>query len=477
MKIIPLILCGGTGTRLWPLSRQSYPKQFLALIRNNYKSLLQQTQERISHLPEIDNPIIICNEEHRFLVAEQMRNINTNPKAIILENKGKNTAPAIALGAIKALEEDKESLLLVLSADHIIKNRKIFERALKIGFKFAEENNLVTFGIVPDRPETGYGYIESESILDKSSTEGSKIKKFIEKPNEHLAKELVKSGRYTWNSGMFVFKTKVIINELKKYAPIVLKQCQKAMDFSDKDLDFIRIDKSSFLETPSLPIDIAVMEKTKKGLVIPLDAGWSDVGSWKSLWESEDKDSLGNVIQGNVISKESTNCYLRSENRLLVTLGLKDLILVETSDATLIANKTHSDNLKNIVKILNEEGYKEGTLHQKIFRPWGSYTSILEKNNWLVKKIEVKPGSKLSLQMHKHRSEHWIVVKGIAEIQINEDIFTLNENQSTYVPLGAKHRLKNPGIDTLTLIEIQIGDYIGEDDIVRISDDYGRVSS
>ena len=474
MKIIPLMLCGGTGTRLWPLSRQSYPKQFLALIRNNYKSLLQQTQERISHLPEIDNPIIICNEEHRFLVAEQMRNINTNPKAIILENKGKNTAPAIALGAIKALEEDKESLLLVLSADHIIKNRKIFERALKIGFKFAEENNLVTFGIVPDRPETGYGYIESESILDKSSTEGSKIKKFIEKPNKNLAKELVKSSRYTWNSGMFVFKTKTIINEIEKYAPLVLKNCRKAINAYKSDLDFIRIENSSFLKAPNVPIDIAVMEKTDKGIVVPLDAGWSDIGSWESLWESEEKDSFGNVIKGNIFNNESTNCYLKSENRLLVTLGLKDLVVVDTLDATLVANKRNSKEIKSIVSALEEKGYKEGTLHRTIYRPWGSYTSLIETQEWLVKIIEVNPGSKLSLQMHHHRAEHWVVVSGSARVQIEERDFILNENQSTFIPLGSKHRLSNPNQNPLKIIEIQSGDSISEEDIVRFDDEYGR---
>ncbi len=477
MKIIPLILCGGKGTRLWPLSRQSYPKQFLAIFGDEKKSLLQQTQERISDLAGIEKPIIICNEEHRFLVAEQMRNINVIPKSIILEPEGKNTAPAVALGAIKAYEEDENSLLLVLSADHIIKDINIFKEVLNLGFEYASNDKLVAFGIVPNRAETGYGYIESESLFKNNEINGSKIKKFIEKPDLNLAQKLIESNRYTWNSGMFVFKTKVILNELKKYSPKVLNQCKKAMHNSKNDLDFIRIEKQNFSETPNIPIDIAVMEKTEKGIVIPLDAGWSDIGSWKSLWDNEDKDEFGNVIKGKVINNQSNNCYLKSENRLLVTMGLEDLIVVETPDATLVANKKHSDNLKPIVNKLQSKGYKEGVFHRKIYRPWGSYTSLIENKKWLVKSIEVNPSSKLSLQMHHHRAEHWIVVKGTAKVEIEDKSFVLTENQSTFIPLGARHRLSNPGKILLTIIEIQSGNYIGEDDIVRFKDDYGRIVS
>ena len=474
-KIIPIILCGGSGTRLWPLSRKSYPKQFLDLHGAIGKSLLQQTQERLLDLNELEKPIIICNDEHRFLVAEQMRKINIIPNSIILETEGRNTAPAIALGAIKALEEDEDSIILVLSADHVINEVDKFHEALKIGFKYANEDNLVTFGIVPDKPETGYGYIESELSPDQNKIKGYKIKKFIEKPNLELAKEFLKSKNYTWNSGMFIFKTRVLINELEKHAPKVLMQCKESMNHCKKDLDFIRINELSFSKTPKIPIDIAVMEKTQNGVVIPLDAGWSDIGSWKSLWEIEKKDSFCNVIKGKVINDGSENCYIKSDERLLVTLGLKDLIVVDTPDATLVANKQNTANLKSLVNLLDSKGYKEGILHKKIYRPWGSYVSLIESKNWLVKKIEVNPNSQLSLQMHNHRAEHWVVVSGKAEIQIDEKNFILTKNQSTFIPLGAKHRLKNPSTKVLTIIEIQSGDLISEDDIIRFSDDYGRI--
>ena len=475
-KIIPIILCGGKGTRLWPLSRQSYPKQFLALYGNNNKSLLQQTQERISFLRGITEPIIICNEEHRFLVAEQMRDINVKPKAIILENEGKNTAPAIALGAIKALEEEQEDpLLLILSADHIIRDLNIFIKVLQQGCKLALENYLVTFGIIPTHPETGYGYIESEFVLD-NNIKGSRIKRFIEKPNKKLAQKLIKSKKYTWNSGMFVFKNSLIIKELNKHAPLVLESCKKALISSVRDLDFIRIGGDSFSKSPNIPIDIAVMEKTNLGLVLPLDAGWSDIGNWESLWQNEKKDSLGNVIQGKVFNEGSSDCYIKSENSLLVTLGLKDLILVETSDAILAANKNELNKIKTVLNKLDKKGYKEVNEHRKIYRPWGSYTSLIENEKWLVKSIEVNPGSKLSLQMHHHRTEHWIVVKGTAKVEVDNKSFVLSENQSTFIPLGSRHRLSNPGKIDLTIIEIQSGDYIGEDDIVRFKDDYGRIN-
>ena len=474
-KVIPIILSGGKGTRLWPLSRQSYPKQFLPLIGDNKQSLLQETITRIIELEDVDDPIIICNEEHRFLVAEQMRSVEITPKAIILENEGRNTAPAITLGAIKALEIVKEdSLLLILSADHIIKDIDVFHRVLKEGFKYAEKENLVTFGIVPDYPETGYGYIESEFVLDAESIKGSKIKKFIEKPNMDLAKKIIKSKKYTWNSGMFVFKTSLIIKELEDKAPLIVKQCRIAMSKSTSDLDFIRIDPKSFSKSPNISIDMAVMEKTAYGLVVPLNAGWSDIGNWKSLWDKDKKDTFGNVVKGNILNLESSNCYLRSENRLLVTLGLKNLIVVETTDAILVANKEYAGKLNSIVKNLVSEGYKEGMVHKKIYRPWGSYTHLVEDKRWQVKKIEVKPGGTLSLQMHHHRSEHWTVVEGSAKVEINGKTFILSENQSTFIPLGAKHRLSNPGQINLSLIEVQSGEYLGEDDIVRFDDLYGR---
>lgn len=477
LKIIPLILCGGKGTRLWPLSRKSYPKQFLSLYGKNDRSLLQLTQERIADLDGVDKPIIICNEEHRFLVAEQMRTIGVTPKAIILENNGRNTAPAIALGAIAASKmEQMDSILLILSADHIIDNIRNFHKALITSFKYAEENNLITFGIVPHYPETGYGYIESEDNLNNKVKQVSKIKKFIEKPNKEFAEKLIRSKKFTWNSGMFVFKTSLILKELETFSPIIIKQCKEAINNSINDLDFIRIDPKKFNKCPNIAIDKAVMEKTTKGLVIGLDAGWSDIGSWKSLWDKEKKDSQGNVIKGKTIDYESTNCYLRSENRLLVTLGLKNTIVIETSDAILVANRESSDNLKSIVGELDSRGYKEGLLHKKVYRPWGSYLSLVEDKRWQVKRIEVNPGSSLSLQMHHHRAEHWTVVEGTAKVEIDNNIFILSENQSTFIPLGAKHRLSNPGKIILTLIEVQSGDYIGEDDIIRFKDEYGRNS-
>ena len=477
LKVIPIILCGGKGSRLWPLSRKGFPKQFLSLTGDNKKTLLQQTQERILDIKGIEDPIIICNEEHRFLVAEQMREINIKPQAIILEAEGKNTAPAITLGALKALENYKEdSILLILSADHIINDVKKFKKVLKKGFTYAANGDLVTFGIIPTHADTGYGYIESELLINKKNIEGSRIKPFIEKPQNELAKKLLKSNKYLWNSGMFIFKTSLILKELKNYSPEILTQCTKAMNNSVQDLDFIRIEKNEFSKVPNLPIDIAIMEKTKLGLVIPLDVGWSDIGNWKSLWGNEKKDLLGNVIRGKVFNKESSNCFIKSDHRLLVTLGLKDLIVIETPDAVLVANKEDTANLKEIVDDLIKKDFKEGLIHQKVFRPWGTYISLVKDKTWQVKRIEVKPFSSLSLQLHNHRAEHWTVVKGTAKIQIENEFLTLAENQSTFIPLGSKHRLSNPSSEKLVLIEIQSGKYLGEDDIVRFDDLYGRNS-
>ena len=477
LKVIPVILCGGKGTRLWPLSRQSYPKQFLSLYGENNNSLLQQTYQRISNLENLEQPIIICNEEHRFLVAEQMRNIGIKPKAIILENEGRNTAPAIALCAIKAkqfIEDD--SILLILSADHIIDDVQIFQNVIEKGIKYAAKDNLVTFGIIPKFAETSYGYIESENIFIKGEINASKIKKFIEKPNKKLAEKLIQNKKFTWNSGIFVFKTSIILKELARYSPLILKQCTEAISKSNDDLDFVRIDPNSFSKSPNLPIDIAVMEKTELGIVISLDAGWSDIGSWKALWQKEKKDIFGNFIKGKVVNIDSKDCYIRSDNQLLVTLGLKDTIVVQTPDATLVSNKDNSEKLKFIVNELNSKGHEEGSLHKKIFRPWGSYISLVQDKRWQVKRIEVNPCSSLSLQMHNHRAEHWTVVEGTAKVEINSKVFFLEENQSTFIPLGAKHRLSNPGRTNLILIEVQSGNYIGEDDIVRFEDKYGRNS-
>ena len=473
-KIKPVILCGGSGSRLWPLSRKSYPKQFIALNSDSEKSLLQQTQERIMDVKNITPPILVCSEEHRFIVGEQIREINVEPHSIILEPFGRNTAPAIAVAAFKALEEDKDPVLLVLAADHKISDNEKFKEKIDKASKLAYQGLIVTFGIIPSYPETGYGYIESEIPLENDFIEKNRIIKFIEKPNKELAKELLLDKRFSWNSGIFVFRASVIIQELNKFHPEIIKYARDSLSKKVIDLDFERLDAEIFGKCPSIPIDKAVMEKTDLGCVLPLNVKWSDIGSWKSLWDNEIKDHCGNVTKGNVIHKKSKNCYLRSEQRLLVGLGLENIIAIETSDAILIANKDSSEEIKVLVSELKDKGFPEIENHKKTFRPWGNYLSIAEDIGWQVKKIEVKPGSSLSLQMHHYRSEHWIIVKGTALVEIDNKKDLLSENQSTYIPLGSKHRLSNPGQMPLILIEVQSGSYLGEDDIYRFEDKYGR---
>ena len=475
-KIIPIILCGGTGSRLWPLSRESYPKQYLKLASNDKHSLLQNTYERISEIENIADPIIVCNEEHRFIVAEQMREINIKPNSILLEPFGRNTAPAILVSALVAIEKEKDPILLVLSADHEIKEIEKFHKAIGIGIKHAWENQLVIFGVIPSSAETGYGYIKSKTPFKQNDNKGITVEKFIEKPSSELAKKLIKDKHFTWNSGMFVFKAKKIIEEIKKFSPEIYKYTKSSVEKSKHDLDFRRLDKSSFFEVPNLSIDVAVMEKTKESTVVPLDAGWSDIGSWKAVWDNSLKDSNGNSIQGKNLVYETKNSYIRSENRLVVGIGLNNLIVIETNDAILIADQKNSQDVKKIVSILKDQEIKEGRTHRRIYRPWGNYLSIVEASDWQVKLINVKPGEKLSLQMHHHRSEHWIVVSGTARAEIDDKIVNLSENQSTYIPLGSKHRLTNPGKIPLELIEVQSGKYLGEDDIVRFEDKYGRTN-
>ena len=471
--IFPIILCGGSGSRLWPLSRKSYPKQFLSIKKDDEYSLLQKTIKRILTLNNLKKPILVCNEEHRFIVAEQMRQINIDEFIILLEPFGRNTAPAITLAALKSLELEDDPTLLVLSSDHDIKNVEKFLKVVKTGLKFTENNKLVTFGVVPKSPEIGYGYIKATKPFGER-IEGFNIESFIEKPDIKTAKELIKDNRYTWNSGMFMFKAKEIITEINKFSPQILNSCKKAISKSKFDLVFQRLDKSSFEECDDISIDFAVMEKTSKGIVIPLDAGWSDIGSWESLWENSKKDPQGNFVEGKVILENSKNSYLRSDHRLIVGIDLNDLIIVETRDAILITNKKSSQKVKNIVNSLQERKLPEANTHAKIYRPWGHYLSLVENNRWQVKLISVKHGEKLSLQMHHHRSEHWVVVKGTAKVEVGEKVEVLSENQSVYIPLGSKHRLSNPGKIPLTLIEVQSGSYIGEDDIVRFEDYYGR---
>ena len=472
--IIPVILCGGSGTRLWPLSRQSFPKQFLSLTSNNKASLLQKTIDRISNLKNISSPILVCNEEHRFLVAEQMRGINIKNFSILLEPFGRNTGPAIAISALKALEKNEDPTLLILSSDHEILDKEKFINTLNAGINYAEKDKLVTFGIVPTSPETGYGYIKAEKPFTEN-LQGIDIKEFLEKPNLERAKELIKDKRFTWNSGIFMFKAKTIIEELENFSPDIVKYCKESLNHSRVDLDFVRLEKISFEKCPNISIDCAVMEKTKKGTVLPLDANWNDIGSWQSVWEVSNKDKNGNFTKGKTIIKNTKNCYLSSEERLVVGIGLEDLIVIETNDAILVSNKSESQKVKDIVKVLKDEKIPEGQKHSKVYRPWGHFKSMVEEDRWQVKLIEVKSGGKLSLQMHHHRSEYWIIVRGTAEVEVDDKSKILTENESIYIPLGSKHRLSNPGKIPLTLIEVQSGSYVGEDDIIRFEDQYGRL--
>ena len=473
--ILPIILCGGSGSRLWPLSRQSYPKQFLSLNFTGNKSLLQRTQLRTSKIDNVKEPILICNEEHRFIVAEQMREINVEPSSIILEPFGRNTAPAIVVAALKVQEIYNDPNILILSSDHQITDEDNFLKVIKNGIRYSQEGKLVTFGIIPTSAEVGYGYIKSKRPLTKSN-EASSIDCFIEKPDRKTATEFIKDNKFTWNSGIFLFKASEILKEIELFEPDILNFCKKSLDKSLFDLDFQRLDKESFEKCPNISIDVAVMERTRNGYVLPLDAGWSDVGSWDSVWDISKKDENGNVIEGEVISQNTKNSFLSSQNRLITAIGLEDVAVVETSDAILVANKHQSQKVKNIVQILKDNNISEGIQHLKSYRPWGDYESVAKDKRWQVKVINVKPGERLSLQMHHHRSEHWIVVSGTAMVEINDTKTILHENQSSYIPIGSKHRLSNPGKIPLKLIEVQSGSYLGEDDIERYDDNYGRIN-
>jgi len=465
--LTPVILSGGVGSRLWPLSREYYPKQLLALVGNH--TLLQNTIIRLKGLAELSPPLTVCNENHRFLVAEQLRNIDISPAHIILEPVGRNTAPAAAVAALTA---EPDALLLVLPADHLIANAAAFREAITAGVPLAQANYLVTFGIVPNRPETGYGYINATDFVENGIA--LSVKRFVEKPDIDTAQGYVDSGEYYWNSGMFLFKASQYLKELESFAPEMLRACRQAIDNAVQDQYFLRLGAATFKACPSDSIDYAVMEHTKAGVVIPLDVGWNDVGAWSSLWEVSEQDSEGNVIQGDILTENVRNSYLRAEHRLLTAIGVEDLMIVETADAVLVAHKDHVQDVKQIVSRLKASKRSEAELHCKIYRPWGSYECIDAEERFQVKRITVNPGASLSLQMHYHRSEHWIVVKGTARITRGDESLILSENQSTYIPLGVKHRLENSGKLPLELIEVQSGSYLGEDDIVRFDDVYGR---
>ena len=475
-NLIPIILSGGVGSRLWPLSRSAFPKQYLRLDEETQNTLLQETYIRLKGLKNLNNPIIVCNEEQRFIAAEQMRQIKVEPIKILLEPFGRNTAPAITLAALIASEIENDPILLILSADHKIKNRDSFKKAIEEGVIFAENGRLVAFGIQPNTPETGYGYIESEKeISDKSRF--SNIKRFIEKPTKDIAEKFIKNKYFSWNSGIFLFKASTILNELLKYEPDIFDICKKSLKNSSLDLNFRRIDKTFFNSCPNKSIDVAVMEKTNLGTVVKLDAGWDDLGSWKSVWENSKKDQNQNSLKGKTFIKDVKNSYLRSENRLLVGFGLDNLVVIETDDTVLVANKDSLNSMKDLIVELERENFEEIKINKRVHRPWGHFTSLIKEENWQVKRLIINSGESLSLQKHNFRAENWIVVKGIAKVEIDEKIYFLNPNESIYIPKGAKHRLSNTHKKTLEIIEVQIGSYLGEDDIIRFKDKYKREKS
>ncbi|MFS7188357.1 mannose-1-phosphate guanylyltransferase/mannose-6-phosphate isomerase [Serratia proteamaculans] len=472
-KLIPVVMAGGTGSRLWPLSRESFPKQFLSIDDSGF-SLLQQTLMRLSGLEgvQVAAPLVICNENHRFLVAEQLREINQLSSNIILEPVGRNTAPAVALAAHLAAEDAENSILLVLAADHLIKKLDNFHSAIHTGMEFANKNHLVTFGIIPEHPETGYGYIKRGSHL---SNECFKVDGFVEKPCLEKAVEYLASGEYSWNSGMFMFKTAKFLHELQQFSPEIFSTTQKSVVESQRDMNFIRVEQEIFKHCPSDSIDYAVMEKTHDAVVIPIDAGWSDVGSWSSLWDVSDKDLLGNVNVGEIISIDSNDNYISSESALVATIGLNNIVVVNTNDALLIAAKDKVQGVKKIVDELKKRNLHHFRQHSSSYRPWGKICDIDSGEHFQVKRIIVRPGEGLSVQRHLHRAEHWVVVSGTAKVNVDDKEFFLSENQSTFIPAGSIHTLENPGKINLEMIEVRSGRYLEEDDIERLHDRYGRV--
>src|SRR5580658_2035489 len=466
--LIPVILSGGAGTRLWPLSREMYPKQLLAL--TGKQTMLQDTGARLAGIAGAQPAIVVCNEAHRFIVAEQLRSAGLPAGAILLEPVGRNTAPAVALAALKAQQSDPDAILIVAPADHVIRDARAFQRTATVAVAQARMGSLVTFGIVAHAPETGYGYIRRGEGKGPSYP----VAQFIEKPPLDVAQQFVASGDYYWNSGMFVFKAERYLAELKNFAPDILQAATEALAQAKVDLDFVRIDRTAFEKCRSESIDYAVMEKTRDAVVLPLDAGWSDVGSWSSLFDALPADEDGNVLQGDVVVHDTHDCYVHSTSRLIAAVGMDDHIIVETKDAVLVAPKERVQDVKELVAKLRKSGRSEPSLHREVFRPWGSYDSIDNGERFQVKRLTVKPGGVMSLQMHHHRAEHWIVVQGTARITCNDKTFLLSENESTYIPVGAKHRIENPGMVPLHIVEVQSGSYLGEDDIVRFEDNYGR---
>jgi mannose-1-phosphate guanylyltransferase/mannose-6-phosphate isomerase len=468
-SLIPVILCGGSGTRLWPLSRQAYPKQFLRLLGGD--SLLQQTVQRLSGIDGIAPPLLVSNEESRFVAAEQLREIGVEQAQILLEPMRRNTAPAIASAALYALAQQQDPLLLVLPSDHVIKDHDALCRAVQFARQAAAQGELVTFGIKPLSPETGFGYIRTAS---SKAAIAQHVLEFVEKPNRATAEQYLASGNYFWNSGMFLFRASRYLEELERYAPAVLKACRDAVAQAKRDIDFVRLDAAGYAQSPDIAVDYAVMEKTDRAAMIALDAGWSDIGSWASVWDAADKDECNNAVSGDVMLQDCEDCMVHGNSRLVTAVGLKNVAIIETADALLVMNTGQAQDTRHLVAQLVKAQRSEATQHRQVFRPWGSYDCIGTGDRFQVKRISVKPGAKLSLQMHHHRAEHWVVVSGTARITNGDKDYLLSENQSTYIPIGVVHSLENPGKIPLELIEIQSGSYLGEDDIVRLQDRYGR---
>lgn len=471
--LLPVIMAGGTGSRLWPMSRELYPKQFLSLHGGN--SMLQETVSRLDGL-RVEDPLVICNEQHRFLVAEQLRKISKLSNNIILEPIGRNTAPAIALAAFLATikDNDEDPLLLVLAADHVIEDVDAFHNAVNKAIPLATRGELVTFGIVPSGPETGYGYIKRGNILEDSITDVFSVMSFVEKPDLDTAKNYVDSGEYYWNSGMFLFRATRYLEELSKFRPDIYSACQLAMKELQPDSieEFIRIDNNAFVNCPDESVDYAVMEKTSSAVVVPLDANWNDVGSWSALWDVNNKNAEGNVLLGDVFTDNSLNCYINSEEQLVAAIGLNNLVIVSTKDALLVVDKSQVQDVKKIVNYLKNNGRREYKVHRESYSPWGHSDKIVSSQRYNINKVTVKPGGKFSLQMHHHRAEHWVVLSGTAKITVDDNDYLLTENQSTFIPVGSKHMLENPGKIPLEILEIQSGSYLEEDDIVRFKDHY-----
>ncbi len=471
MKITPIILSGGSGTRLWPLSRSLNPKQFLNLV--DEFSLFQKTALRVKNEEIFHNPIVVCNNEHRFIAAEELQKINVTPKLIILEPTGRNTAPAITVAALNAVESKSDDLILVMPSDHVIQDEKSFIENVQASVKAAQEGYLITFGIIPNTPETGYGYIKRSKKLANFDNV-FEVEKFIEKPKKEVAEEFLKQGEYLWNSGIFMFRASIYLEVLQKLEKDIFIHCCGAYNKAIKDLDFVRLFAEDFEKCSNISVDYAVMENAEKVAVVPISVGWSDVGNWQALSEISEKDSNGNNLIGDVVALKTKDCYINSKNNLIATIGVKNLIVIALKDATLIANKDNAQDVKELFEILKKQKRAECDSHTKVLRPWGSFETIDLDDRFKVKRITVKPKSSLSLQMHNHRAEHWVVVRGTAHVTCGNKEFVLTEDESTYIPVGKKHRLENKGQIPLEIIEVQTGNYLGEDDIIRFSDIYGR---